>query len=130
MKLAIAHWQGRVSPVFDVAGNALIVGIDAGGVCSRQDVALLDEDAQKRAAFLAGTGAEVLICGAVSWPLEIALVSAGIEVIAQTCGEVEAVLAAFVNGGLNQGGFLMPGCCGRRRFRARRGRGGGRMGRP
>jgi predicted Fe-Mo cluster-binding NifX family protein len=129
MKVAIPHWQGRVSPVFDVAGNALIVGIDAGGVCSRQDVVLLGEDPQKRAAFLAGIETDVLICGAVSWPLEVALVSAGIEVIAQTCGDVEAVLAAFLNGGLAQRGFLMPGCCGRRRFRARRGRRGGRRGR-
>jgi len=86
---------------------------------------LVEEDPQKRAAFLAGTGVGVLICGAISWPLQMAVSAAGIEVIPQTCGDVEAVLAAFLNGGLNRGGFLMPGCCGRRRrFRARRGRGG------
>ncbi len=124
MKVAIPHWQGRVSPVLDVAGSILLVGIDAGVVRSRQNVALLDEDPQNRAAFLAGIGINVLICGAVSWPLEVALAAAGIKVIPQTCGDVEAVLAAFIEGGLAQGGFLMPGCCGRRRFRARRGRGG------
>jgi len=124
MNVAIPHWQGRVSPVLDVAGSILLVGIDAGGVRSRQDVALLDEDPQTRAAFLAGIGTNVLICGAVSWPLEMALAAAGIEVIPQTCGDVEAVLAAFLKGSLARGGFLMPGCCGRRRFRARRGRAG------
>ena len=25
MKVAIPHWQGRISPVFDVAGNVLVV---------------------------------------------------------------------------------------------------------
>lgn len=124
MKVAIPHWQGRVSPVLDVAGSILLVGIDAGVVRTRQEITLVDEPPQKRAAVLAGIGANVLICGAVSWSLEVALAAAGITVVPQTCGDVEAVLAAFLKGGLAQGGFLMPGCCGRRRFRARRGRGG------
>jgi predicted Fe-Mo cluster-binding NifX family protein len=68
---------------------------------------------------------DALICGAISWPLELALTSAGIEVIAQTCGDVDEVLEAFLAGQLEQEKFLMPGCCGRRRrFRkGRRGRG-------
>ncbi|MBN2451629.1 MAG: NifB/NifX family molybdenum-iron cluster-binding protein [Lentisphaeria bacterium] len=125
MKVAIPHWQGRVSPVFDVAGRVLLADVDAGGVRSRHEVVLTDEDPQGRAASLAATGARVLICGAISWPLEMALSAAGIEVIPQICGDVEAVLAGFLNGGLARGGFLMPGCCGRRRrFRGRHGRGG------
>lgn len=124
MKVAIPHWQGRVSPVFDVAGNVLVVEICDGVEHSREDVVLDAEDPQLRAARLAQTGADLLICGAISWPLEMALSAAGIDVIPQTCGDVEQVLAAFAQGQLQQDAFLMPGCCGRRRqFRARRRRG-------
>lgn len=112
--VAIPHWQGRVSPVFDVAGNVLVVEFDDQGERARQDIAFCDEDPRERAAFLAGTGAEVLICGAISWPLQMAVSAAGIEVISQTCGDVEAVLEVFRGGDLASRGFLMPGCGGRR----------------
>ena len=124
MKVAIPHWQGRVSPVFDVAGNVLVVEIADGVERGRQEVAFDAEDPQARATRLAQTGADVLVCGAISWPVEMALSAAGIDVIPQTCGDVEQVLAAFARGQLQQDAFLMPGCCGRRRrFRARRRRG-------
>jgi predicted Fe-Mo cluster-binding NifX family protein len=125
MRIAIPHWQGRVSPVFDVAGNVLLVDVADGKEQARQNVAIDAEQPQARVSLLAGHGATVLICGAISWPLERALAAAGIEVIPQTCGDVEQVLAAFINGRLNQDTFLMPGCCGRGgRFGARRRRGG------
>jgi predicted Fe-Mo cluster-binding NifX family protein len=120
MRVAIPHWQGRVSPVFDVAGNLLLVDVANGKEQARQNVAIGAEQPQARANLLAEHGVTVLICGAISWPLERALSAAGIEVIPQTCGDVGQVLAAFTNGQLQQGAFLMPGCCGRRRrFRAR-----------
>lgn len=125
MKVAIPRWRGRVSPVFDVAGNVLVVEVDDGVERARRDVVFDVEDPQGRAARLTETGANVLVCGAISWPLEMAVSAAGIEVIPQTCGDVECVLTAFIDGRLNQGAFLMPGCCGRRRrFQGGR-RGGG-----
>lgn len=124
MKVAIPHWQGRVSPVFDVAGNVLVIEIDGGTERTRQEVVFNVDGPQARAARLTETGTEVLVCGAISKPLEVAVSAAGIEVIPQTCGEVGSVLAAFIDGRLSQGAFLMPGCCGRRR-RFRGGRGGG-----
>ena len=84
MKVAIPHWQGRVSPVFDVAGNVLVVEIADGVEQAREDVVLDAEDPQLRAARLAEAGADVLVCGAISWPLEMALSAAGIDVIPQT----------------------------------------------
>ena len=121
MKVAIPHWQGRISPVFDVAGNVLIVEIDGGVERSRQDVAFDVEEPQARAARLVETAADVLVCGAISRPLEMALAAAGVEVVSQTCGEVEEVLLALVSGRLRDDAFLMPGCRGRRRrYRGRR----------
>lgn len=123
MKVAIPQWEGRVSPVFDVAGSLMLADVDAGTSQPRQTVVLDSEDVQRRVSLLVELGVEVLICGAVSWPLELALCNAGVEVIPQTCGEVERVLEAFSHGELNQDAFLMPGCCGRRRrFRGTHGK--------
>ncbi len=128
MKVAIPQWQGRVSPVFDVAGNVLVVEVDGGVEETRRDVVFDVEAPQGRAARLIETGANVLVCGAISWPLEMAVTATGVEVIPQICGDVERVLAAFIDGRLDQGAFLMPGCCGRRRRFQGGGQGGHRGG--
>lgn len=133
MKIAIPHWQGRVSPVFDVARNVLLVENVDGVERSRQEV-LFDSSGvvPLRVRRLVQTGAEVLICGAISRPLEMAVRAEGIEVIPQTCGQVDCVLDAFLRGQLNTTTFLMPGCRGRgvgRQLRRRGGRcGRGRRG--
>ena len=126
MKVAIPHWRGRVSPVFDVAGRLLVVDLAKGREEQREQRALTASDPLKRAKQVSQLGTEVLICGAISWPLELALSSAGVRVVPFTCGKVEEVLTAFMNGKLTRGAFLMPGCRGwRRRLRVR-----GRRGRP
>jgi predicted Fe-Mo cluster-binding NifX family protein len=125
MIFAIPHWQGRVSPVLDVAGNLLLIDLEHGGETKRQSVALEEDSIQGRAKHIADLGVNTLICGAISRPLELALVSAGIEVIPQTCGNVEQIINAYLMGQLHQDNFLMPGCCGRRRRLGRRRRGGG-----
>ena len=120
MKVAIPHWRGRVSPVFDVAGQLTVVEVNGGVERGREEIVLGREGPQARAARLSQAGADVLICGAISWPLEMALSAAGIRVVPQTCGDVESVLAAFIGGRFNQDAFLMPGCSGRRwRLRGR-----------
>jgi len=124
MKVAIPHWNGRVSPVFDVAGALLLVDVADGQELRREEGPLTASDPLQRAKQVAQFGPEVLICGAISLALEAALASAGVRVLPFTCGRVEEVLAAFMNGQLTDGAFLMPGCCGwRRRSRGRRRRG-------
>jgi len=124
MKVAVPHWQDRISPVFDVAGHVLLVDMEGNREIGRQEETLPGNDPWSRAAALSQMRAEVLICGAVSWPLEAAIRSAGIRVITNICGPVETVLEAFRKGQLLENLFLMPGCCGRRRRRY-----GGRAGR-
>ena len=126
MKVAIPHWQGRVSPVLDVAGRFLLMDMDEGREVSREDVSMAASGSLERARQLRQAGTQVLICGAVSRQLELALDAAGVQVIPHTCGQVEEVLAAFVGGQLNEDAFLMPGCCGRRRRNQAGRRRGGR----
>ncbi len=120
MKVAVPHWQARISPVFDVAENVLVVELRGSDRGKQHNVSLHGETMHERAAELSATGADVLICGAISRPLETAISAAGIEVIPQTCGDVDQVLKAFAKGELNGDAFLMPGCCGRRRRLRRR----------
>lgn len=107
--------ENRVSPVFDVAQSVLLVEFDAGKELRRRTFELQSQDLARRVAEVSGHGVKVLICGAISRPLEAMLVAAGIRVIPQTCGFVEEVVQAFIAGRLNDRAFLMPGCCGRRR---------------
>jgi len=121
MKLGIPTWDGRVSPVLDVARNLLVVEVEGGVEVGRSEVGFADARPGPRADQVRRLGVEVLICGALSWPLEAILTSGGVRVIARTCGAVEDVLRAFLSGRLADWAFLMPGCCGRRRrFRAGR----------
>jgi len=125
MKVAIPEWKGRISPVLDEASKVYLVEIKDHRELQRQENTLLPSNPWARAQAIRQLGAEVLICGAVSRQLEAALRSAGIQVICNICGPVDAVLSAFCEGRLEENVFLMPGCCGRRR----RFRGGDRRGR-
>jgi predicted Fe-Mo cluster-binding NifX family protein len=109
MKIAIPDWQGRVSPVFDSASKALLVEATEGGQVRREMASIPGDDALERARWLRRLGVEVLICGAISRHVETALAAAGIVVIPNTCGQVDDVLKAFLNGRLNEKGFMMPG---------------------
>ena len=106
MKVAAPIWARRVSPVFDVARRLLLVEIDQGRVCSRMEHALPRED---RPAAVARLGVEVLICGAVSLGLQRRLRSLGIEVLSETCGPIDEVIQAYLEGTLGDSRFAMPG---------------------
>jgi len=123
MRVAIAVFDGRISPVFDAAGKLVLVDIENGREIRRTEQVVEEADLGPRASRVAGLGANVLICGAISRPLEAMLLSAGVEVIPQACGQWEDVLRAFLSGRLTEQAFMMPGCCGRRR-RFRGGRSG------
>lgn len=125
MRIAIPIADDRVSPVFDVARRLLLVDAEQGGGAGRTEQALEEESPELRARRVAELGVSVLICGAISRPLESMLVAAGVEVIPQTSGQVDEVLGTFLSGQLVGDAFVMPGCCGRRR-RFRRGHRRGR----
>lgn len=123
MKLAVATWNGRVSPVLDASRHALLVEIGDGKVVSRQEHELGTDEPFAKASRLAELGVETLVCGAVSHPLAEMIAARGIRLVPFVAGETEAVLAAYLAGNLPSSSLAMPGCCGRRR-RFRGGRGG------
>jgi len=121
MKVSIPTWAGRVSPVFDVARQLLVVTFEEGREFSREQAAIEETQMLARVKRVTQLDVDVLICGAISVPLEAMLVSAGVRVIPHTCGAVEEIIQAFESGHLTDKKYVMPGCCGRRRrFRGRR----------
>jgi len=124
MRAAIPIADGRISPVFDVARRLLLVDIENKHEVRRTEEVLEEPELVARARRVAELGTDVLVCGAISRPLEAMLLSTGVEVIPQTCGPMEDVLRAFISGQLTEQAFVIPGCRGRRgRFRGCRSHG-------
>lgn len=127
MKLAVADWNGRVSPVFDVARNVAVFDIQDGAIVSRHNEPMLSDDLLAKAARLAELGVDTLVCGALSQPLAAVLTSRGVRPIAFIAGTVEEVVEAYLTGRLESAQLAMPGCGGRGRGLGRGlGRGMGR----
>ena len=97
MKIAIPYWQGRVSPVFDVAKQIMLFDVENGHVLQRNRTVIVEKNLLARANYIFQLGTEVLICGAISWPLKIALSSTGVQVIADIHGKVEDIIKALLN---------------------------------
>ncbi|OPY69982.1 MAG: hypothetical protein A4E57_00860 [Syntrophorhabdaceae bacterium PtaU1.Bin034] len=85
-KIAIPHHLGYVSPVFDVARNILAVSVRDGQELGREEALLESTGPFLRAQELKSLGVDLLVCGAISRPYEIALLSKGIEVRHSLCG--------------------------------------------
>jgi predicted Fe-Mo cluster-binding NifX family protein len=132
LKAAFTVWNKRVAPVFDTAGEVLIVDVEEGDISAEYKVSLPVDNLAEKITLLKSTGAEVLICGAVSREAEEQVVAQGIQVFSFVSGEINEVIQAWLNNDLGKGPFIMPGCFGRRQ-RARccrknfqKGTGGGR----
>lgn len=110
-RLAVAVWGGRISPLFDVARQLLVLDVREGRPSGRVEVALPGGDLCAQADRLASTRATTLVCGAISRPLASMLVARGIHVLGFTAGDVEQVIAAYLADALPADALLMPGCC-------------------
>ena len=111
MRLALPTSNGRVSPVFDVARQLLVLDVADGQVTGRHEEQLEESVTQKMEQL---SDVDLLICGAISWPLSEMLATRGIRVIPFIAGKSEEIICAFMEGRLEQAQFAMPGCCGRK----------------
>ena len=110
VKIAIAYWQNRISPVFDVSNNLYLIYFEKGKEIKRENILLTGRVLFDRVKEVTTLGIDVLICGAISRTLEETLINTGIHVIGFICGDVETVKSAFFRGQLANSSFFMPGC--------------------
>lgn len=126
MRVALATWNGRISPVFDVARQVQVLDVENGRVIARHKEALPGTEPQAQAGRLMAIAPQTLICGAISRPMATLLEASKIRVIPFIAGDVERVLRAWLLGALPNSALSMPGCCGRRRCHGGRATGRGR----
>jgi predicted Fe-Mo cluster-binding NifX family protein len=113
MKAAIAAWDDRIAPVFDVTRMILLVEIGADGAVTETRVPLEDELPAQKALRLGQLGVGLLVCGAISRPLQGMIEAIGIEVVPFVAGDLRDIITAWRDGHLADDRFAMPGCCGR-----------------
>lgn len=122
MKIAVTVWEGRISPVFDVSREIVILTIERKAVVARSTEGIATTTSARKVDRLIELGVETLICGAISEPLHRELAARGVRVIGFVAGAVDEVVAILLAGSLPAAAFAMPGSHGgRNRFRAGRG---------
>lgn len=110
MKVAIPVWGNSVSTVFDFANQLMIIDVEAGQVKERSEIKFIEDTIISKAAKLRELGVHVLLCGAISKPLENMIVTSGIKVISFVKGTIDEVVEAYFAGRLLDAHFLLPGC--------------------
>ena len=111
MKIAFAVWDGRISPVFDVARQIIILEIENGRIISKSKEALAEEDPVEKAGKLARLQIKTLVCGGISRPLAGMLAVYGIQTIPFIAGDLEQTIEAFMAGALPNPILGIQGCC-------------------
>ena len=100
MRIAVPLFNSRVSPRFDFAPKLLIVTITEGKITDRQEFSLINLNPIKRISLLCALRVNVMLCGGISSFTQRFIKAHGIDVVALVQGEVEEVLALFINGNL------------------------------
>jgi predicted Fe-Mo cluster-binding NifX family protein len=106
MKIAIPVWNEHVSPILDVARRVRVYDIVDTSV---QHTSVAEIAPGNHARVLRDHEVEVLICAGISARLESLLWVFGITVIADVCGPIERIAAAYAAGDTALSRFRSPG---------------------
>lgn len=117
VKAAFSTWDQRIAPVFDTAQNLVIVETSGDHILSHSAHTLPPAGPEHTVMWLVQHNVGMLICGAISRPLQERLTATGIRLMPFVAGELSSVIHAWIDGTLHGAAFTMPGCCGRRRMR-------------
>jgi len=116
MRIAVTIWNNRISPVFDVAQNLLMINLDSGEETARHNISLAGLSPPLKVETLKKNNVEVVLCGAISESYLRLLTTSGIRVEPWISGNIEEVIQAVLQNRLSDPCYRMPGCY---RFRGR-----------
>jgi predicted Fe-Mo cluster-binding NifX family protein len=126
MKVAVTVWEDTVSTVCDFSNRLLVFDVMGDEVKNRSSMPFEARMLPGMVNQLGELGVEVLLCGAISRPLERMILASGVKVIPCLRGSIEEVIGAYLDGDLSDARFILPGFGpGAGRVRARRRRRGG-----
>lgn len=124
MKVALTIWNNRISPVFDVAQHALLLEAEQSVILNQKVFDLPVDSPINKLTFLISQNVDLLICGAISRSLQLAIEEHGIKVYPFCSGEVSELIECWQKDQLDRVSFAMPGC-GKRRGMGQRTQGNG-----
>ena len=109
MKVAVTVWEDTVSTVCDFCSRLLVFDVMGDEVKNRSFMPFETGILPERANQLEELGVEVLLCGAISRPLERMIRASGVKVIPCLRGSIEEVIGAYMDGDLSDARFILPG---------------------
>ncbi len=110
MRIAVTIWNNRISPVFDVAQNLLMVDLDNGEETVRWNLSLSGMPPTLKIETLKKSNVEMVLCGAISELFLRLLTTSGIKVEPWISGNIEEVIQAVIQNKLSDPCYCMPGC--------------------
>jgi predicted Fe-Mo cluster-binding NifX family protein len=116
MRLAVAIWNDRISPVFDVSRKIIVMDIEKGQVAGKRIEMFTNDNPTHKLSRLSELKVNTLICGAISRPVAEMIDQHGIHVIPFITGDQHEVVAAFLTGLLPSSDLSMPGWWKQHRF--------------
>ena len=97
MKIAVTIYDGRVSPVYGVAKEVLVLVLEDGREVHRERRALDGPPPIRQVRRLADLGVDTLICGGITTGEIEMLQAAGISVVDQAAGPVDRAIREYLN---------------------------------
>jgi len=95
MKIAIAAWKGKISPVFDSTAHILVANVEGNKVTNKELISLECMTHYQRVELLDRLDIRTLICGGITRPLLENIRGKGIKIIPNICGDVDKILNAI-----------------------------------
>jgi len=111
MRIAVPFWDNRISPVFDVAQNLMLISFHNGKETARFNLSLAGMSSPLKIDTLKKNEVEIVLCGAISEPFLRLLISSGFTVEPWISGRVEDVIQAVLQNRLSDPCYRMPGYC-------------------
>ena len=108
-KVAIPIFQSRISPVLDSCRHMLIIDIEQDTEMDRETVYLGEMSLTERCGIFAKLNVTIVICGGVSEIFANMLMGANIRLLNGIAGDMDDVIAAFLEERLDKPQFYMPG---------------------
>jgi predicted Fe-Mo cluster-binding NifX family protein len=109
MKVALTVWEDTVSTVCDFSSRLLVFDVMGNEIKNRSFIPFEAGIMPERVNQFEALGVEVLLCGAISRPLERMICASGVKVIPCLRGSIEEVIRAYLDGSLSDVRFTLPG---------------------
>jgi predicted Fe-Mo cluster-binding NifX family protein len=109
MKVAVTVWEDTVSTVCDFSSRLLVFDVMGDEVKNRSFIPFETGILLERVNQLEELEVEVLLCGAISRPLERMIRASGVKVIPCLRGSIDEIIRAYLDGGLPDSRFILPG---------------------